>query len=106
MDNIENEDFDAGTFASAMGVSRTLLFNKLKSITGKTPKEFILDIKMEKAVSLLSAQNITITETADRLGFRSPKYFRKYFKERFGVSPSEFKVSSNTGHEAEKSRND
>lgn len=95
--NMEKEDFDTADFASALGVSRTLLFTRLKNITGQTPREFVLDIKLEHAASLLESNpELNITEIADRLGFSSLKYFRKCFKEKYGVTPSEYRGSSST----------
>lgn len=90
--HLEDGEFDAAEFATALGVSRTLLFSKLKNIAGVTPKEFILGIKMEKAVEMLDNNpELNITEIADRLGFSSQKYFRKCFKEKFGKAPSEYR---------------
>ncbi len=92
MDNIEDETFDARSFAAAMGMSRTVLFNRLKAVTGYTPKEFIIDTKMEMAAAMLEQdRDLNIAEIADRLGFATLRYFRKCFKNKFGVSPSSYR---------------
>lgn len=97
LEHLEDSSFDANGFAFAMGVSRTLLFSRLKAITGLTPKEFILNVKMDKASQmLLENLELNITEIGDRLGFSSLKYFRKCFKDKFGVSPSEYRGVSRT----------
>lgn len=90
--HLDDNEFDANVFARALGVSRTLLFTRLKSIAGKTPRDFISDIRMERAASMLANNpELSITEIAERTGFRSLKYFRKCFKEKFGIAPSEYR---------------
>lgn len=90
--HLDDMDFNIAVLSDELAFSRTKLFNKIKGITGKTPNEFILNIKMKKATELLSRHSeYNITEITYRLGFSSPKYFSKCFKEQFGVSPSAFR---------------
>lgn len=86
--NIGNELFNVLLFASELAVSRALLFTKLKALTGQTPNNFIKDIRLKYAAKLLATNKLNVSEVADRVGFKDPKYFRKCFIEKFGVSPS------------------
>ena len=92
--HFENTEFDVPLFSSEMALGRTKLFHKIKGITGQTPNEFIITMKMKKAASLLTNNpEYNISDITYMLGFSSPKYFAKCFKEQFGVSPSTFRKS-------------
>lgn len=91
-DNIANPDFGINEFSKEMNLGRTSLFNKIKGITGQTPNEFILTIKMKRATFLLiNNPELNISDITYRLGFNSPKYFSKCFKDQFGLTPSDYK---------------
>lgn len=91
-EHIDDSNFDVMFFASEMALGRTKLFTKLKGITGQTPNEFILSVRLKKAASLLANNpEYNITDITYMLGFSSPKYFAKCFKELFSVSPSSFR---------------
>lgn len=91
-ENLDNPSFDISIWSRELGIGRTKLFNKIKSITGLTPNDFILHIKLKKAAALLSEPNeLTVAEISYRLGFSSPGYFSRCFKGRFGVSPLQYK---------------
>lgn len=89
--NIDNPEFDVNMFAQALNIGRTKLFLKLKGITGQTPNDFILNIRLKKAQMLLiQADTKTISEIAYEVGFNSPSYFIKRFRELFGMTPAQF----------------
>ncbi|MCC8171489.1 MAG: AraC family transcriptional regulator, partial [Parabacteroides sp.] len=91
-ENLDNPSFDISVWSRELGIGRTKLFNKIKSITGLTPNDFILHIKLKKAAALLSEPGeLTVAEISYRLGFSSPGYFSRCFKGRFGVSPLQYK---------------
>jgi signal transduction histidine kinase/ligand-binding sensor domain-containing protein/DNA-binding response OmpR family regulator len=90
-DQLANEDFNAETFTKKMGVSRTLLYNKLKVLTGMSVTEFIRSIRIKKATQLIEKTNMTISEIAYSVGFNDLKYFRANFKKAHQHSPSEFR---------------
>ena len=87
---IDNADFDVATFAREMCMSRTLLFTKLKALTGQAPADYIRLIRLQHAAQLLKQGEYTITEIADKVGFSDAKYFREVFKKYYGVSPSKY----------------
>ena len=59
-------------------------------MTGMTPLDFVRNIKMKHACMMLLNRTQNISEIAYAIGFTSPKYFSKCFKEEFGVTPSEY----------------
>ena len=92
--NLENADFDVPFFSREMALGRTNLFNKIKGITGQTPNDFIITVKMKKAMELLTNHpELNISDITYALGFSTPKYFSKCFKEQFGISPSSYRKS-------------
>jgi DNA-binding response OmpR family regulator len=92
--NISNADFTTDHLASSAGVSRTLLFNKLKALTGLTGSEIILNARMKAAAEYLNSTDFNIAEICYRTGFSDPKYFSKIFRKHFGKNPTEFRQSS------------
>jgi signal transduction histidine kinase/ligand-binding sensor domain-containing protein/DNA-binding response OmpR family regulator len=88
--NISNPDFSVEELSRELGMSRVHLYKKLSSLTGKTPIEFIRIIRLKRAAQLLKESQLTVSEIAYEVGFNNPKYFRKYFKDEFGVLPSQY----------------
>jgi ligand-binding sensor domain-containing protein/signal transduction histidine kinase/DNA-binding response OmpR family regulator len=89
-DNISNEQFDVQYFCTELGVSRTMLFTKVKAWTNCTPNEFIQEIRMKRAAQLLEQTNLNISQISYAVGFNNPKYFSKCFQKRFGETPSNY----------------
>lgn len=87
---IDNEQFGVPEMCKKMGMGKTQLHEKLKSLTGKTPIQYQRMIKMNEAKILLQNSDANISEIAFNLGFKDPKYFSKVFKEEYGVSPSDY----------------
>jgi AraC-like DNA-binding protein len=72
-------------------LSRTHFFNRFKSVTGKTPAEYFLELKLESAKMALRTTSLPIKTISASLHFYDEYYFSKLFKKRFGVSPSLFR---------------
>jgi AraC-like DNA-binding protein len=89
--NLDNADISVETMAEELGMSRVHLYKKLTAITDLTPSEFIRQIRLRHAEQLLSKSQLTVAEVAYKVGFNNPRYFSKYFKEMYGVMPSEYK---------------
>lgn len=90
-ENLDNPEFDVNMFAQIMNMGRTKLFLKVKGITGQTPNDFILSIRLKKAQMLLKQVDTkTVAEVSYEVGFNSPSYFIKRFKDQFGVTPSQY----------------
>lgn len=72
-----------------MGMSRVQLYRKLKSLTNSSPNELLRRIRLRRASSLLTATDMTVAEVAYEVGFSSPSYFAKCYKEEFGETPTD-----------------
>ncbi|MBC9795540.1 response regulator [Sinomicrobium sp. FJxs] len=96
-DNISDEQFDIPAFCTELGVSRTMLFTKIKAWTNFTPNEFIREIRMKRAVQLLEQDKLNVSQVSYKVGFRNPKYFARCFRKKYGLTPSEYvdKFSAN-----------
>ena len=88
--NISNAEFDVATFCKELGVSRTMLFSKIKAWTNFTPKEFISEIRLKRAALYFEQSKMNISEVSYEVGFRNPKYFSKCFRKKYGKTPSEY----------------
>ncbi|CAL1518811.1 two-component regulator propeller domain-containing protein [Chitinophaga sp. MM2321] len=88
--NMSNAELDAKLISKALCVSRTVLYNKVKSLAGQTVHEFIKAIRLRKGVQLLLEGNLTINQVAFEVGFNSHSYFDKCFIKQYGVGPKEF----------------
>lgn len=87
-ENFTNPDFDVNVLANSLCMGRSKLYSKFKQLVGMPPNEFILKIKLEEAMTLLKTQpDLNISEVALQLGFLSPRYFSKLFKNFFGITP-------------------
>ncbi|MFT4204295.1 MAG: two-component regulator propeller domain-containing protein [Chitinophagaceae bacterium] len=91
---MENADFKVANLARAMGMSQTVLYKKIKSLTGMTITDLVKSTRLKRAGQLLQQQKMTVAEVAYTVGFTDPKYFGKEFKKQFGLSPSEYAVSA------------
>lgn len=89
-ENISNEQFDIPFFCSELGVSRTMLFLKVKAWTNFTPNEFIHEIRLKRAAQLLEQNKLNISEISYKVGFNNPKYFSKCFQKKYGETPSQY----------------
>lgn len=86
-----DEEISVEQLADAGTMSRRQLYRKLKSLTGFTPAQFIREIRLQHALQLLQQHKAgTISEIAYSVGFSTPGYFSRLFKERFGSSPGEY----------------
>lgn len=89
---IDNPDFDVATFAREMCMSRTLLFTKLKALTGQTPNDFILSLRLKKATEKLrNDPNALIADIAFDYGFSNPSYFIRCFKNAYDITPAAYR---------------
>ena len=89
-DNISNQDFNISQFSEDLGVSRSMLFTKIKAWANATPNDFIQEIRLSHAAKLLEINNLNISEVSYKVGFKRPKYFSQCFKKKFGLTPSEY----------------
>jgi signal transduction histidine kinase/ligand-binding sensor domain-containing protein/DNA-binding response OmpR family regulator len=88
--NIAKSEYTVEELSRELGMSRTLLYKKILAITGKAPLEFIRTLRLKRAAQLLLKSQLHVSEIAYEVGFNDPKYFRKHFKNEFGVLPSRY----------------
>ena len=89
-DNLDNMNLGVEMMADELGMSRTNLHRKLKSVTGLAISEFIQDFRLRRAAQLIAKKADTISQIAYQTGFSDQSYFTKCFKKKFGKTPSEF----------------
>ncbi len=92
-ENISEPDLNVEYLAEDMALSRSQLYRKIKSITGLTATELIRKIRLEKAKRMIENGSESISEVGFKVGFSSPSYFSKCFKNEFGVLPTELKTT-------------
>ncbi|MGN1233641.1 MAG: ATP-binding protein [Candidatus Cryptobacteroides sp.] len=90
--NMDNAEYSVENLSSDIGMHRMNLYRKIQSLAGMTPSEFIRTMRLKRAAQLLRDDpNLTVSEVSDMVGFNTQKYFTKYFKEMFGVPPSQYR---------------
>ncbi|MFZ4726076.1 MAG: response regulator, partial [Paludibacter sp.] len=90
-ENLENCDLNIDLLASEVGMSRTVFFNKLKSLTGYSPVEFVREVRFERAAEYIRDTQLTVSEISYKVGIDDPRYFSRCFKQKFGATPSEYR---------------
>ena len=89
-ENLADSELSVEDLGSKMGLSRVQLYRKIKSLTNYSPNELVRIARLKKAASLLASSEKTISEITYEVGFTSPSYFTKCYKEYFGESPTDF----------------
>ncbi|MEJ6979465.1 two-component regulator propeller domain-containing protein [Pedobacter sp. P351] len=91
---LPNPDFTVDDICKVVGLGRTQLYSKLKTMTGLSIAELIKEMRLERSKQLLKDKKFNINEVSFMIGFSDAAYFRKCFKAEFGITPSEFVKSS------------
>ncbi|WP_026729877.1 hybrid sensor histidine kinase/response regulator transcription factor [Flavobacterium denitrificans] len=89
--NLDVDDFNIKDLASELGMSHSLVYKKIKKITGKSVLEFTRNVRLRKVATLLITTDLQISQAASIAGFGDIKYFRKHFQQFYNLNPSEFK---------------
>ncbi len=84
-------EFNVERLAEFSTVSRTVMYNKLKGLTGLSPVDFLRQMRLRFAATILKQSGRNVSETAYLTGFNDVKYFSRCFKELFGSSPRDYK---------------
>ncbi|WP_146192264.1 hybrid sensor histidine kinase/response regulator transcription factor [Marinilabilia rubra] len=88
--NIDNPELSVEATAAEIGISRPVLYRKIKSLTNLSPQHFLMTIKLKEAARIMKQEEKNISETAYMIGFSDPKYFSQIFKKHFGMTPSQY----------------
>lgn len=87
--NIDDPDLSVEALASHLNLSRSQFYRKIKALTNQTANEFLRNIRIERAKQIIENGNTNISEVCYKVGFSTPSYFTKCFKEHFGILPTE-----------------
>ena len=90
---MNNPDLNVESLASRLGFERTQFYRKIKAITNYSPVELMRNLRLKKARTLLTSTDKTISEICYEVGFSTPAYFTKCYKEAYGETPSETRSS-------------
>ena len=88
--HISNPHFSVNDLARAAYMSRSVLFARIKSLTGTTPNNYFKTLRLKRGAELLREGRHKVSEICDLVGFNTPSYFAKCFCERYGVMPREY----------------
>ena len=86
--NLGNSELSVETISKEMGISRAQLYRKIKTMTGISPNDIIREARLKRADRLLETTDKSISEIAYEVGFSSPSYFTKCYREFFGRTPN------------------
>lgn len=89
--NLDVENFNVKDLAIELGMSHSLVYKKIKKITGKSVSEFTRNVRLRKVATLLITTDLQISQAASMAGFGDIKYFRKQFQQFYEMNPSDFK---------------
>ncbi len=92
--NMDNSEYSLEDLSSDLGLSKTHLNRKLTVILNMKPLQFIRSIRLKRAAQLLVGSQYNVVEIADKVGFNTIKYFNRYFKEEFGMTPTQYREAN------------
>ena len=93
MQNMSRGQISLEEMASAMGMGRVPFFHRVRNLTGKTPAELVRDMRLKHACILLKRTNINMSELATNVGFMTAENFISIFREKFGMTPLEYRLN-------------
>ena len=89
-DHLEDDDFSIPKLSTALGMSHSKIYQKLKEVTGESLNVFIRGIRLKKAAELFINTGYNVNEVALMVGIGDGRYFREQFHKQFGVNPSDY----------------
>lgn len=89
--NFDDPELKIEDMVVQSNLGRTAYYNQMRELIGQTPKEFVNDFRLKKAVMFLENTNDSIVDVATRTGFTDPIYFARTFKQKMGVTPSKYR---------------
>ena len=90
LEHLTDENLTVELIAQEVGLSRANFYRKIKALTDLGAAEFIRMVRIEHAAQLLKTNKVRISEAGSMVGFNDMDYFRKCFKERYGITPTDF----------------
>ena len=95
-EHISDEELKIDDMAEAIGLGRTVFYEKIRHLVGVSPSDFLRQVRMQRAQQLIARSKMTVSEIAYSIGFTDPKYFTKCFKKVTGMTPSEYREKEST----------
>ena len=92
LQNMSRGQISLEEMSNAMGMGRVPFFHRVRSLTSKTPAELVRDMRLKHACILLKRTNINMSELASNIGFMTAENFINIFKEKFGMTPLEYRL--------------
>jgi signal transduction histidine kinase/ligand-binding sensor domain-containing protein/DNA-binding response OmpR family regulator len=96
--NLDKPDFNINELCEVLNMSRSLVYKKIKMLTGLSPVEYVRSLRMQEAAKLLKTQRYKVFEVVYMVGFSDLKYFRQCFAREFGSSPSDYMKQAELGN--------
>ena len=93
-ENLSNTNLKMEELGEKVGLSRVQLYRKVKAITGLSPVELLRQMRLQQGYVLLLTTNKTVSEIAFEVGFNTPGYFSKCFKEQYGKMPTDLRLQA------------
>ncbi len=90
-DEMGNPELNVDSLASRMGLGRSQFYRKIKALTNYTPVELLRHLRLKQARELLTTTSRSISEIAYEVGFSTPAYFTRCYREAYGETPSELR---------------
>jgi AraC-like DNA-binding protein len=90
VENISNPDFSVKDMEQKLGFSRSSFNRKINALLGMSPNEYLRQRRLTLAAQMLERRNGSVSDICYKVGFNSPSYFAKCFREHFGVLPAEY----------------
>ncbi|WP_316784607.1 two-component regulator propeller domain-containing protein [Pedobacter frigiditerrae] len=87
---IELQDLDVEFLCNHLFISRTKLYQKIKSVSNQSVGEFVRTVRLKKAIYIMTHEDVSISEVAERVGLQSISNFSRAFKKEYGKSPLQF----------------
>lgn len=91
--NMSNPNLRMDDLGDEIGLSRVQMYRKVKVLTGLSPTELLRQMRLQRAAALLSSTTKTVAEIAFEVGFNTPGYFSKCFKEQYGKQPTDLRAN-------------
>lgn len=98
--NMDNSDYTVDLLARDIGMSRASLYKKMQTMLGITPSDFMRNVRLKHAATLLADSEMPVNQVALAVGFLTPRYFSQYFRKMFGVTPSEYRTGKQSSSPA------
>ena len=89
--HISDVNFNVDQLADIMKISRTKVYYSVKKVTGTSPNAYIQNKRLKMAAEMILEGRLTVSEISDKVGFQTPAYFTKCFKQHYGVTPTKYR---------------